>query len=193
VVADAGVGQDGKVTESPAVPAPAPARRRGTGRDMLISLGVLLVPVLIAVGVWQYLGSDHRVNTVDPAPVVAQARQAGKFTVAAPSGLPKGWQPTSAANAVDGGTLTLRIGYVTPSGGFAQLIESNQDSGTLIPANLPKAAQPSGTETVANQPWSEYSSDKGRALALLQPSRTILIIAQAPASELTALAASLHA
>ncbi len=180
------------MTESPAVPAPTPARRRGTGRDMLISLGVLLVPVLVAVGVWQYLGSDHRVNTVDPAPVVTQARQAGRFAVATPEGLAKGWQATSAVNNVQGSTLTLRIGYVTPSGGFAQLIESNQDSGTLIPANLPKASQPAGTVTVSGRAWSQYSSDKGRALARLDSDRTILIIGQAPAGELATLARSLH-
>jgi hypothetical protein len=180
------------VTETPVVATPRPAKSRGTGRDMLISLAVLLVPVLVAVGVWKYLGSDHQVTVVDPRPVVQEARHADRFPVAAPEGLAKGWQPTSAANQVSGTTLTMRIGYVTPSGGFAQLIESNQDSGTLIPVNLPKASQPSGTVTVSGRAWSEYTSDKGRGLALLDQNRTILIIGQAPAQELTTLARSLH-
>lgn len=178
-------------TPAPAVPAGG-ARGR-TGRDMLLSLGILLVPVLGLVLLWQYLGSGHQVSTVDSAAVVREAKAAGRFPIAVPTGLSSGWRATSAANQNSGGVLTMRIGYVTPGGGFAQLVESNQDSATLLPANLPKGSRPAGTSQLAGHAWSRYTGDRDRqTLALLEQHRTILVIGQAPESELAALARSLR-
>src|SRR5262245_58571573 len=93
---------------------------------MLISLVVLLIPVALIVTIFRLRGGED-VVTVDPAAVIAQARTSGDFPVSAPADLPAGWKPVSAAFQPAGGkSATLRLGYVSPSGGGVQLVESNE-------------------------------------------------------------------
>jgi uncharacterized protein DUF4245 len=171
-----------------------PQRRRSGGwRDMVYSLLALLVPILIAFGAWQYLNSDRQVNTVDPSESIAEAHQSARFTVITPHGLPDGWKTTSADTTLSGKTVTLRLGYVTPSGGFAQLVESDRDSAALLAGSVPRDARPAGTERIAGAPWSKYTGEKNHAvLALLRPHRTILVVGQTSDTEMRALAASLR-
>lgn len=160
---------------------------------MVYSMAVLLVPVLIAVGVWQYLASDRQVNTVDPGPAITQARQADRFDVLVPRDLPDDWKATSAATKVSGSVATLRIGYVTPSGGFAQVVESNRDAARLLSDAVPANAHTTGSERVAGHDWARYTGDKHReVLALMQPHRTVLIVGQTDDTELRTLARSLR-
>ncbi|WP_263975160.1 DUF4245 domain-containing protein [Actinocatenispora comari] len=172
----------------------APRRRRGgTGRDMIISMAVLLVPILIAVGVWQYLSSDRQVTVVDAKPAITQARQADRFPVAAPRRLGPDWKVTSAETTDQRGTVTLRLGYVTPSGGFAQIVESNGDAAKLLSDAVPKHARPAGSQHIGGADWARYTGDKNnQVLALLQPDRTILVVGQTNDDEMRTLAGSLH-
>ncbi len=159
---------------------------------MVLSMLVLLVPIALIVGLFQFLGGDREVNVVDPAPAVAEARQAG-LAVAPPHGLPSGWRPTSAVTRAAHGTVTLRIGYVSPSGGFVQLIESNADAEPLLRDELDGGTRPSGTERIGGRSWQAYPGrEKERALVLLEPQRTIVVLGQAPHNELAALARSLQ-
>lgn len=160
---------------------------------MVYSMAALLVPILIGVGVWRYLGSGHEVNTVDPNPTIQQARAAARFPVAVPSGLGDDWKVTSAANDEKASTLTMRIGYVTPDGGFAQLVESNEDSAKLLAGSVPAGARPNGSIHVAGHDWARYTGEKNRAVfALMEPKRTIMVVGQASDTELRTLAGSLH-
>ncbi|BCJ33070.1 hypothetical protein Athai_05730 [Actinocatenispora thailandica] len=168
-------------------------RRGGTGRDMILSMAALLVPILIAVGVWRYLDSDKQVNVVDPKPAIAQARQADRFPVAAPRSLGADWKVTSAETTTRKGTATLRLGYVTPSGGFAQIVESNGDAAALLADSVPKHARPSGSVHIGGADWARYTGDKNnQVLALMQPKRTILVVGQTNDDEMRTLAGSLH-
>jgi hypothetical protein len=160
-------------------------------RDMLLSMLVLLVPIVLIIGLFQFLGGDREVTVVDPAPAVAEARQAG-LAVAAPRGLPSGWRPTSAVTRKIGDSVTLRIGYVSPSGGFVQLIESNADAEFVLRGELTADARPDGTKRIKGRSWQSYPGrGKERALVLLEPKRTIVVLGKAPAEELAALASSL--
>ncbi len=173
-------------------PAPARRRRGGTWRDMVYSLAILMVPVLIGLAVWHYLTSDKQVNTVDPAPAITRAQQAHHFPVAVPAHLSDGWRVTSAATSGKSGSLTLRIGYVTPSGGFAQLVESDQDSAVLLADAVSHGGSPNGAVRIDGKDWSRYSGDGSRTvLGLLEPHRTILVVGQAKDQELRDLAGSL--
>jgi len=206
VVDAAGIGDDEGVarrvplyTDEGTPPAPAEGeptvrrRRGGTGRDMLYSMAALLVPILIAVGVWHYLSSDKQVNTVDPSSAIAQARQYDRFDVAVPHGLGADWKVTSAVTRARGGTATLRLGYVTPSGGYAQVVESNADAAKLLADAVPTTSRPAGSERIGGADWARYAGDKdNRVLALMQPKRTILVVGQTGDDEMRALAGSLR-
>jgi hypothetical protein len=160
---------------------------------MIISMAALLVPILIAVGVWHYLSSDRQVTVVDAKPAIAQARQADRFPVAVPQGLDSDWKVTSAETTDKQGTVTLRLGYVTPSGGFAQIVESNGDAAKLLADAVPKHARPTGSQHIGGADWARYTGDKNnRVLALMQPDRTILVVGQTNDDEMRTLAGSLH-
>lgn len=156
-----------------------------------MSLAVLLVPILLVVVLFQYLGSDDEVTVVDPDPAVTQARRAG-LDVASPDGLPDGWRPTSAVVRADADAVTLRLGYVTPSGGFLQLVASNQDAAPLLRREV-GTARPDGVQRIDGATWQTYPGrGQERALVLLEPERTLLVLGQAPLPELRAFAGSLR-
>lgn len=175
-------------------PPPAPRGRDRTGRDMLLALGCLLLPMLVIGGVLRALGSSDP-TLIDPAPHVATARSADVFPVLAPAGLPDVWRPVQASfRRTDGGTIgTLRLGYLAPSGGQVLLVESNEDGGALLERELGSEVRPQGELIVNGRSWTR-SLVRGdeQALVLAADGRTIIIVGRAPVEELTALAESLR-
>jgi hypothetical protein len=158
---------------------------------MVISLAVLLVPVLLLVGGYQLLTGRNRPVEVDPAPALASAEAAG-MAVATPTDLGENWVPVSAVfQEVEHG-LTLRIGYLTPDGPSVQLVQSTVPAEELLPAELPDEAVPAGTLDVAGEPWQLYQNRDGeRALVLLTPDLTTLVVGATTDAQLHQLAASL--
>lgn len=161
---------------------------------MALSIAVLLVPILLVVAFCQATGAE-RAPTVDPGPVWTAARDADRFAVRVPQGLPDGWRVTRAvAPRGDGGALTVRVSYETPAGEFAQLVESDLDAAGLLADELggPRAA--GGTVEVAGTPWQRYPGrrDGETALVLLGGGATYLVTGSAGVDELRTLAAALR-
>jgi hypothetical protein len=180
------------VTESPteAIPESDPAevitnRPTRTAKDMVRSLVVLLIPVAVIVAiVWANGGNDAVVT--DPGPVIAEA-QAASFPVAAPHDLAADWKPITATY----GDNTLRIGYVTPSGGGVQLVESTAEVNGLLIQELGDDTRPDGVVTAGAATWNAYQLHNGqRALVRTGNGRTIIVIGNADQSELAVLAAA---
>ncbi len=172
-------------------PAPAPPGRAGhTARDMAISLLILLVPVAIIVALVNIRGGSD-VVVVDPGPAIAEATAAKSFPVAVPTGLGSSWRSVSAQFTRDPGGAVLRIGYVTPSGGAVQLIESDAALDGLLVRELGDNSRPTGTEPIGANRWNSYQVRAGElALVLPQAGRTIVIIGHADVGELRELAAA---
>jgi hypothetical protein len=160
---------------------------------MAISLLVLLVPIALLFAFYRVvLGGDEPVQ-VDPAPAVAQARAANAFPVSEPVGLGGGWRPVSAAFQQGDGGRTLRIGYVSPEGRGVQLVESNVPPERLLPTELSRGGQQQGPTEVAGHGWQRYTARATeRALVLLEPDRTVIVVGDAPEAELRELAAALR-
>ncbi|MGH3742377.1 MAG: DUF4245 domain-containing protein [Micromonosporaceae bacterium] len=166
-------------------------------RDLFYSLAILLIPIGAILLLFQYLGGGDDVVVVDPAPKLAAARQAG-LEVAKPTGLSKQWRPTSAVLRERGDSTTLRIGYVSPSGGYAQLIETNGDPAKLLSRELSGGAgadRGAGPEIVKIN-GAEWRKHQGRgeehALVRVEKERAIVVLGRAPLKELRTLAASLR-
>jgi hypothetical protein len=160
---------------------------------MALSLLVLLVPIALLLAFYRVvLGGDEPVK-VDPAPAIAQARAANAFPVSEPADLNSGWRPVhSSFRQADGGQA-LRIGYVSPEGRGVQLLESNVPPERLLPAELTSSTQPQGSTEVAGRSWQRYSARAGeRALVLLEPDRTVIVVGDAAEAELRDLAGSLR-
>ncbi|MCZ7439754.1 DUF4245 family protein [Micromonospora sp. WMMC241] len=178
-------------------PAPPPgkekARSERSPKDMVLSLLILLVPIALLIAFYRgFLGGDSPV-TVDPAPALEQARSANAFPVAAPTGLGDDWRTVNARFRTEADGATLRIGYVTPEGRGAQLVESNVPAEKLLPAEL-SDGQPQGPADLPDGlSWQRYTArGNEQALVLLEPNRTVLVVGDARESELRRLATSLR-
>lgn len=157
---------------------------------MILSLVVLLLPIALLAGIYRGLHQGDQPVVIDPAPTVAQARDAG-FPVAEPAGLGDGWQPASAVFRAEPGGMTLRLGYLTPSGAGVQVVQSTVPVAQLLPDELDTAAPAAATVDVAGAAWQRFEAGRlGLALVLLEPERTILVVGNAPEPELRTLAAA---
>ncbi|MFY1619359.1 DUF4245 family protein [Micromonospora sp. WMMD736] len=169
------------------------ARSERSPKDMAISLLVLLIPIALLLAFYRgFLGGDQA-TTVDPAPAIEQARSANTVPVSEPQGLGSGWRTVSARyQSVDGGA-TLRIGYLTPEGRGVQLVQSSVPAERLLPAELTDQGQPQGPTELGGRTWQRYTArGNQQALALLEPTRTVLVIGDARDNELRELAGSLR-
>jgi hypothetical protein len=178
------------VENAPATAVPERPSRRP--RDLALSLLVLLVPIALLIGVYRGVHKGDQPLLVDAAPVIDQARSAGDFPVAAPAGLPDGWRTVSARYVAGDGAAVLRVGYLSPSGAGFQLVESDLPAERLLGAELTTQARPLGVERVAGRDWQRYAARPGeRALVLLEPERTVLVVGAGPPAEFAELATAL--
>lgn len=174
---------------TPAQARPAPSRRP---RDLALSLVVLLLPIAVLLGIYRLVHQGDEPLLIDAAPVVEQARSAGDFPVAAPTGLADGWRTVSARYVGGAGEAVLRIGYLAPSGAGVQLVESDRPAEELLAEELTSAARPRGTRPIAGRDWQRYAGRPGEiALVLLEPERTLLVVGTGAEDELAELVAAL--
>ncbi len=157
-----------------------------------------LIPLLVIVGLVVLLnrpaqqGGDG-VHVVDPGPAIAAARQQSGFAVLAPTGLPGGWRPTSSelVPAEPAAPAGLRIGYVSPSGKYAELFESPDAPEAVAARYGPLSTD--GTAQVGTVAWQRYQTPDGRLLLRHTVGTvTALVTGSAPLAEMVELAGSLR-
>jgi hypothetical protein len=170
----------------------------------LIPLTILTVVIVILV--WPSNPGTAGVHPIDPAPVIAQATQLAPYPIlspaaSGPTALAKGWRPTSAqiqspdasnpasSGASDSG-FSLREGYVTPSGEYAQYLESNDSVDAVVA--IPGPSTPDGTVVIGADTWNRATLRNGELLlSRTVGTATITVTGSATLAELKALAASL--
>ncbi len=185
---------DGAVTSPEPTPADPPAargRRGGTIRDLAISIGVLVVPLVAVVALCQ--PGDSGPTKIDPSRAYAGARAEAGFPVREPAGL-EGWAATNATfRETAAGTATLRVSYLTPAGRYAQLVQSSVPADELIPAEL-GGGSPRGAATIQGAAWQHYSARQpdDRAYVLLEPTVTVIVVGDATDGELRTLVTALR-
>jgi hypothetical protein len=155
-----------------ATPAPRPAKPRllQDGRDMFWSIAPLVLACIVLAGL---LGMcSFQVNGPGPAkvpdydaPAALKADAADlKIPVRLPA-LPSGWRANSGSRgSIDGGRVTAgeparavtsRVGYLTPSGMYLSLTQSNADEDALV-ASISSDMHPTGTQNVDGVSWIVY-------------------------------------
>lgn len=161
-------------------------------RDMVISVGLLLVVVFALFGMYRCLGGDQ-VAEVDAGPVYEEARRDGAFTLLTPSGLPDGWKSVSADYQPQSGGATLRVGWRSPGDGTLQLIESDIVPATLITRELgPDAQQTDAVVEEGGRQWQVYDARGGETAYVFQEAeRTVIVTGKASEDELRAFVRSL--
>ncbi|WP_137144149.1 DUF4245 domain-containing protein [Mycolicibacterium sp. CR10] len=157
-----------------AVPAPRPAKSRllQDGRDMFWSMAPLVVVCVILAGVLGMCSFAPTGPGPGPvpdydAPAALQAdAEALKIPIRLPR-LPDGWQSNSGSRkGLEGGrtdpvtgqpvrAVSSTVGYLTPSGMYLSLTQSNADEDKLI-ASLGTDLVPTGTQDVDGVTWVVY-------------------------------------
>lgn len=184
---------------------PRKIKKPKTIRDMFLSLAVIILPILLLT--WLYTNNlpDYPVQAVDPAPVVAQAREEAPFPIYAPAGLPigeGGWTVTQASWVPRGGQARAGAGVSGTDewlwGGLDQskiyyAVNQSDDEPRTVIQRVSRDGSQDGTSTVAGRQWERWRSPDGRTrvLVLREDAYTLTVTADAPYEGLEALASSL--
>lgn len=156
-----------------------------------------LIPLLVIVGLlvlfsWPYGQGSDGVH-VDPALAIEAARQQAGFDVLAPTGLGDHWRATSTELVPVGeaGPAAFRIGYVSPAGRYAELLESADAPDAVAAQYGPLVSD--GTTSVGGANWQRYQTTAGHRLLRRTIGKvTVIVTGTADEPELKELAGSLR-
>jgi uncharacterized protein DUF4245 len=155
-----------------------------------------LIPLLLIVGVVVLLnrpGSQRSdgVHVIDPGPAIAAAQQQAGFQVLTPRGLGDRWRPTSTELVPAGPSApaSFRIGYVSPAGKYAELLQS-ADAPDAVAARYGGLVA-EGSTSIGGADWQQYDTRSGRRLLRHTFGKvTVIVTGSASQSELAELAGS---
>lgn len=177
-------------------------RRNKNGRDMAITMGVIVVALLVLLGMYGGFSFSPGRPTSGPAPtadVIGGFTAAGStlgFPVVVPRGLPEDWKPTSFVPPGKSGLRSAaRGGWLTPSGAFITLIEAPGPRGDVQKAELGQADPPTGQIDAGGASWSVVAGHRSE-MAWIRPTvgdGYLLITGSASAADLQTLAAAVAA
>ncbi|VEI01963.1 Uncharacterised protein [Acidipropionibacterium jensenii] len=151
---------------------------KATGRDMVISLAVLLVPVLLIVWFFTRTPDAPQVDPVDWQPTLAQARQKAGYPVLAPSAPPAGWKPVKARFVERGGQWVgdtvasgnrWELGFLSTDQIYIGVNQSDEPSTSAFLDSVTRSGRPDGMVVVEGHPWEKRISDDGRTRSLVRP------------------------
>lgn len=148
--------------------------------DIVRSMVVIAAIILALYGVGQLFTSNEKaeVETVDYTSIVAQARPAATFPLAAPTSLPEGWRATSARFQANG----WHLGVLTDDDEYVGL-EQLRSSVDRAVDRFAEESKSSGTAEIAGQTWSVRSGPKGRWIYVRdEDGLTTLLNSSAPRS-----------
>jgi len=157
-----------------------------------------LIPLVVVVGLlvlFERAGQPHSdgVHVIDPSGAVAAARQQAGFDIEVPNGLPATWRPTSTeyTPADAASAPSLRIGYVTPAGKYAEFLESDDAADAVAAQYGPLSSD--GSAMVGSVSWAKFTTSDGKTLLRHTTGKvTVLVTGNAGLAELSQLAGSLR-
>ena len=195
---DIGSPEQSPEAEQTSSASPAARRaRRLTAVNMVRSLAPLLLVVLLLVG-WNALrqGRTDPVHQIDPSSTIHLAATRASFPMEVPTGLPKGYRPTSAQTdagaAKKGAPVTLQIGYVSPKEQFVGFAISDDPHADALTSVL-DGAQQLGSVGIGGATWTRSRTHRGEtALSRTTGDVTVLVTGSASEAELETVAAAVR-
>jgi hypothetical protein len=154
---------------------------------MVISLGVLLVPIILISWLFTRTPATSPVPTIDWQSVLAQSRTVAPYPLLGPVGLPDTWVATKAAWAKTGEPAvnreaapgnTWQLGMLSPDQVYVGLTQRDAAGPALI-AQVSRSGKADGTSTVGGVTWSRWVSadDRTRTLSRVDGAVTIVVSA----------------
>ena len=155
-------------------PAPRPAKPRllQDGRDMFWSLAPLVLGCILLAGLVGMCSfqpgatNNPTIPSYDAATALRADAQTLGFPIRLPA-LPAGWKPNSGSRGgIQNGrtdpptgqrlnAATSTVGYISPTGMYLSLTQSNADEDKLV-GSIHSSAYPTGTVDVAGTNWVVY-------------------------------------
>lgn len=181
------------------VPRPAKPRLLQDGRDMFWSLAPLVLGCILLAGLvgmcsFQPGGTNRgTIPSYDAAAALRADAQTLGFPIRLPQ-LPAGWQPNSGGRGgiqngrTDPSTgqrlnaATSIVGYLSPTGMYLSLTQSNADEDKLV-GSIHASAYPTGAVDVAGTHWVVYQG-AGQSGADAEPVWTTRLTSPAGATQL---------
>ncbi|MFJ5261116.1 DUF4245 domain-containing protein [Streptomyces sp. NPDC088387] len=165
--------------------------RQKTARDMILSLGVIVLAAWVI-----YLFIPHDDSAPDLKPVdyrveLLTAQRAASYPVAAPEGLPATWKATSVRYKGQDAEA-WHLGFHAPDGEYVAVEQSTQKRREFI-----DAASQGGTETktvqeIGGRTWTRYTGGRYDALVLEKTdASTTVIVGTGTLGQLTTMAKAL--
>ncbi|MFV0428945.1 MAG: DUF4245 domain-containing protein [Arachnia sp.] len=149
------------------------ARSAARGRDMVISLAVLFVPVVLVTWFFTHDPAPE-VEAVDVAPVLAEAEAQSPYPVLHPEALE--WTPVRVAWAADGQRWitdepavgnSWQVGYLAPEGTYVGLQQRDRAPDEFLAAITRDGAPGGETTDAAGLTWQHWVSADGRTTSLV--------------------------
>ncbi|MGO9927855.1 MAG: DUF4245 domain-containing protein [Mycobacterium sp.] len=181
------------------VPKPAKQRLLQDGRDMFWSLvplvvGCVLLAALVGMCSFQPGGANRGViPSYDATAALRADAQTLGFPIRQPR-LPAGWQPNSGGRGgIENGRIdpstgqrmhaaTSTVGYISPTGMYLSLTQSNADEDKLV-GSIHPSAYPTGTVDVDGTNWVVYRG-AGQSGADSEPVWTTRLVSPAGATQI---------
>jgi len=171
-------------------------------RDMVISLGVLIVPILLISWWFTRTPANPPVQAVDWQAALAQSRTVAPYPLLGPVGLPDTWVATKAEWAKTGERAvnreaapgnTWQLGMLSPDQVYVSLTQRDAVGPALI-TQISRSGRADGTSTVDGVTWSRWVSDddRTRTLSRVDGSVTIVVSADLSYAGLEAFASTLR-
>ncbi|MEV6178691.1 DUF4245 domain-containing protein [Streptomyces sp. NPDC052015] len=165
--------------------------KRQTVRDMVLSLGLIMVAGLVMYLFIPHDDTAPDIKRVDYRVELLTARRAASYPVAAPEGLPSTWKATSVRFRGDDFDA-WHLGFHLPDGDYVQVEQSTQKRSTFIDEATQGARKSEKTEQLAGRTWVRYTDGRYDALVLESADGSTTVVAgTASWAELTRMAESL--
>lgn len=182
---------------TPVTPPAVDRASRFTAANMLRSLLPLVVICLLIVAwtSWRQSG-DQRVQTVDPSSTIQLAAARASYPLLAPAGLPDDYLVTSArtdaGQAEEGDTVTLEIGYLTPSEEYAGFVVSdNPGAGAVV--DVVTDGEEEGDVEIGGETWQRLTTGREETAFVREVDGvTVAVTGSASDDELRAVAAAVE-
>lgn len=162
---------------SPTETQPTAPQQGGRAANRLLSYSVknmvysLLAVFALAFAWWALMPNPDKLERrpVDVAPVASYAAAESDFPVWTPEAVGEGWTANFASFETYAGSLSWRVGLVTPGEEYVEVSQTGDGTDGWLGALTEKAGGPAGTRTITgpdgSQEWTAYEGDE-RAVVL---------------------------
>ncbi len=161
-----------------------------TARDMILSLGVICIAAGVIYLFVPHDDTEPEFKPVDYRVELLTARRAASYPVAAPEGLPDGWE-ASVVRFQGDESDAWHLGFHDPDGKYVAVRQSAEKPSEFIEDVTQGAERTEDTEKIGDRTWQRYEGDRYDALVLEGDGSTTVVTGSGSFARLRTMAEAL--